>query len=205
LTDTAAALWNATDLLLAMVDDPPLACHLLDVVVRTHLGFHRRVAAAAENVFGRPYSSDLLNEFISPRTFLDVLYPRYETVASAVGGLNFAYAGPDRNAFRAFWRRYDGAVEGRAHRDIPLGDVEEAFAGKVCYALADYPHKKHYQAPTLDDGIYWNPITWEPTDSAPQAHAALAGRLNTHFTISRRTLAEAIARRKTIQAASHTG
>jgi hypothetical protein len=82
-----------------------------------------------------------------------------------------------------------------------LADVERAFAGKVCYALADYPHKKEYQAPTLEGGTYWNPITWEPTDSAPQAHAALAGKVNAHYTISRRTLAEAVARRETIQVA----
>ncbi len=64
LTDTAAALWSATDLMRALVEEPGLAGHLLDVITRTFVEFHRRFAEAAGTTFGRVYSNDLLNEFV---------------------------------------------------------------------------------------------------------------------------------------------
>ncbi len=200
--DIACNVCGPEPFCLMLHDEPEAAAGLLDFIVTLLVDAHRRIRGLGTRLvspYGFPgvYISDLQLPLLSPAHVGGLVLPCYERIAKECGGLTFALLSADLDVLRAALRM-DGLVGCSFDKRLPLPEIRKHLGRKI-FVIFSYCYDDALEAPTLRDGIWWNPIVQSYSRELPQVYREMAAGHNLLIGIDRPSLAEVLALRSGLQ------
>jgi len=199
--DMACNLCGTEQFFLLLYEAPDAADHLLGFLTDLLIEAYHRIAGLGARLvtahgFPGVYCSDLQMPYISPPLLARLLLPRYARLAAACGGLCCAVLCADVDIMASILS-IDGVIGCAFDKRLPLNDLAENLASKL-FLLPHYCYHDTLDVPTVQDGIYCNPIVQSYSRELPALYQALAGRANLAISIERPSLAEVCAVREAL-------
>jgi len=195
--DAAADLLGTTEFFTAFHTDPDALRHLLDCCTEMAIALdavQREASLNGRGPHGAPglYVNDLVTQYLSYAHWRDFVLPCYRRLARAAGGIVLGANAPDPRVLPEV-AAMDGFLGCTVHRDVPLDTVVACLRGRGVYILNSHPYDPRFDAPTLHDGAYYNPIVAYPYANYREVYARLAGEVALLVAIDRPDRDEALA------------